>query len=231
MQQKLTKRLVDSLSAAPKDTFIWDLEVKGFGLKITPKGRKVYIVQKRLEGHLRRFTIGQHGAPWAPETARLEANKILQSLAAGKDPLEAKRKAKNDLTIAELCDLYMKEGCGTKKSSTISTDHGRIERHIKPLLGKKKLNRLTRTDLERFLVDIANGKTRIDVKNGKRSRSIVRGGKGTASRTLGFSVQFCNSLLIGALERIILAEASNATRAKRMNASSLARNCLTWAAS
>ncbi|MGI9357261.1 MAG: tyrosine-type recombinase/integrase [Rhizobiaceae bacterium] len=186
MQQKLTKRLVDSLSAAPKDNFLWDLDISGFGLKITPRGRKVYIVQKRLNGRLRRFTIGQHGAPWTPDTARVEANRILVCLSAGIDPGEERRKAEADLTIAELCDLYTKEGCGTKKASTLATDRGRIERHIKPLLGKKKLGQLTRGDLERFLADVANGKTAADVKNGKQSRSIVRGGKGTASRTLGF---------------------------------------------
>jgi integrase len=186
MQQKLTKRLIDSLSAAPKDNFLWDLDVTGFGLKITPKGRKVYIVQKRLNGRLRRFTIGQHGAPWTPDIARAEANRILVSISSGVDPNEEKRKAEADLTIAELCYLYVKEGCGTKKASTLATDRGRIERHIKPLLGNMKLGQLTRGDLERFLVDVAEGKTAIDEKNGKRSRSIVRGGKGTASRTLGF---------------------------------------------
>ncbi len=186
MQQKLTKRLVDSLSAAPKDNFLWDLDVTGFGLKITPKGRKVYIVQKRLNGHLRRFTIGQHGAPWTPDTARVEANKILVTLSSGIDPSEEKRKTQADLTVAELCDHYTYEGCSTKKASTLATDRGRIDRHIKPLLGRMKLSQLTRGDLERFLADVANGKTAVDVKNGKRSRSIVRGGKGTASRTLGF---------------------------------------------
>ena len=185
MQQKLTKRLVDSLTAAPKDNFLWDLDVTGFGLKITPKGRKVYIVQKRLNGRLRRFTIGQHGAPWAPDIARAEANRILACISAGVDPSEEKRKAEADLTIAELCELYVKEGCGTKKGSTLATDRGRIERHIKPLIGNVRLGELTRGDLERFLVDVAEGKTAIDEKNGKRSRSIVRGGKGTASRTLG----------------------------------------------
>ncbi len=99
MQQKLTKRLVDSLSAAPKDSFLWDLDVKGFGLKITPRGRKIYIVQKRLNGHLRRFTIGQHGAPWTPDSARVAANKILATLFSGVDPSGEKRKAQADLTV------------------------------------------------------------------------------------------------------------------------------------
>ena len=73
----------------------------------------------------------------------------------------------------------------TKKASTIITDKGRIERHIKPLLGKKKVSDVTRADIKRFMQDVANGKTATDVKTGLRGRAIVRGGKGTASRTVG----------------------------------------------
>ena len=185
MQEKLTKRLVDSLSATPKDTFLWDTEVKGFGLKITPKGRKVYVVQKRLNGHLRRFTIGTHGSPWTPELARADAGRILNSLASGVDPEAEKKKAKADITIAELCDIYMREGTAAKKASTLAVDKGRIERHVKPLLGKVKLNELTRGQLERFQIDVASGKTAMNKKGGFRSRSIVRGGSGTATRTMG----------------------------------------------
>jgi hypothetical protein len=44
--------------------------------------------------------------------------------------------------VAALCDLYLAEGCETKKPSTLATDHGRIERHIKPLLGAKRISEL-----------------------------------------------------------------------------------------
>jgi hypothetical protein len=186
MRQKLTKRLVDSLSAAPKDNFLWDLDFTGFDLKITPKGRKAYIVQKRLNGRLCRFTIGQHGASWTPDIARVEANRILVRICSGVDPNVEKQRAEANLTIAELCDLYVRERCSTKKASTLATDRGCIERHIKPLLGNVWLGELTRGDLERFRAGVAEGKTAIDEKNGKRSQSIVRGGKGTASSTLGF---------------------------------------------
>lgn len=69
--------------------------------------------------------------------------------------------------------------------STISTDRGRIERHIKPLLGRKCASEVTRADVQRFLRDVAEGKTKADIKIGTRGRAIVEGGRGTATRTVG----------------------------------------------
>lgn len=87
--------------------------------------------------------------------------------------------------MAELCEQYLLHGCGTKKASTLATDRGRIERHIKPLMGRRKVQEVTRADVKKFLQDIARGKTAADIKTGKRGRAIVRGGQGTATRTVG----------------------------------------------
>ena len=84
-----------------------------------------------------------------------------------------------------MCDLYLADGCATKKESTLATDRGRIERHIKPLLGRKRVKDVTRNDVARFLRDVAAGKTAADIKTRKHGRAIVRGGKGTATRTVG----------------------------------------------
>jgi integrase len=90
------------------------------------------------------------------------------------------------MTVAELCDLYLAEGCSTKKPATIATDRGRITRHIKPLLGDRLVRELKRADVERFMIDVANGKTATVVKTCPRGKAVVRGGKGTAARTVGF---------------------------------------------
>jgi len=104
-----------------------------------------------------------------------------------------------NMTVAELCDLYLAEGCSTKKQSTIATDRGRIKRHIKPLLGDRLVGELKRADVERFMMDVANGKTATIEKTGPRGRSVVRGGKGAASRTVGF----LGAILAFAVEREI----------------------------
>lgn len=185
MQAKITKRSVDAAKAGDRDTFLWDNEIKGFGLKVTPKGKKVYILQYRLHGALRRFTIGTHGSPWTPDKARDEALRLMGQVKAGKDPSGLKQEEKSAKTVSQLCDLYLKEGCGTKSTSTIATDKGRIKRHIKPLLGRKRVKDVTPNDIKRMMNDIASGKTATDEKTGKHGRALVTGGKGTASRTVG----------------------------------------------
>jgi hypothetical protein len=93
---------------------------------------------------------------------------------------------KKRLSVAELCDRYLQYGCGTKKASTLATDRGRAERHIRPLLGRKKVQDVTRVDIKNFLQDVAHGRTAADIRTGKPGgRAIVRGGKGTATRTVG----------------------------------------------
>lgn len=204
MPQKLSKAIVDR--AQPKDTdyFIWDSDLKGFGLKIAKGGRKSYVCKYRVgsgrTAPTRRFTIGAHGSPWTVDQARGEARKILGHAANGEDPAKEKQDAKKQITVSDLCDLYLQQGVGTKKASTLATDKGRIERHIKPLLGKRKVPDVTRADIKRFLQDVANGKTAKDVKTGLRGRAIVRGGKGAATRTVGllggiFSFAFDSGLI------------------------------------
>ena len=185
MKAKITKRAVDAAKAGERDSFLWDSEIKGFGLKVTPKGRKVYVLQYRQHRALRRYTIGTHGSPWTAEEARDEALRLLGQVKDGKDPSSAKQAEKDAITVSKLCDLYLKEGNGTKKASTIATDEGRIERHIKPLLGRKRVKDVTANDIKKFMHDVANGKTAADVKTKPRGRARVSGGKGTATRTVG----------------------------------------------
>src|SRR5688572_10448555 len=78
---RLTKRTVDGALAADRDWFLWDKDLAGFGLKISPAGRRTYVCQYRLGGGRRgatkRFTIGVHGSPWTADQARAEAKRIL----------------------------------------------------------------------------------------------------------------------------------------------------------
>lgn len=186
---KITKQEVDKITSNGKEQLFWDNTLKGFGLKVTATGGKSYVVQYRTAGGRRsqtkRITIGKHGSPWTAETARTEAKRILGLVAQGEDPSAKEREARQMLTVSELCDLYLKEGTGTKKPSTLATDRGRIARHIKPLVGKLRVNEVTPADIRRFMTSVADGTTAADVKTKLRGRAIVKGGKGTASRTLG----------------------------------------------
>jgi integrase len=99
------------------------------------------------------------------------------------------------LTVKELCDRYieaadrgliMGKGGRPKKASTLYVDRGRIARHIVPLLGSKRVRDVGQADINRFIRDVASGKTATVEKTAKkRGKAIVEGGKGTAARTAG----------------------------------------------
>lgn len=185
MKAKITKRAVDAAEPSDRDVFIWDTETRGFGLKVTPAGRRVYLVQGRVRGRIVRYTIGEHGSPWTPDKAREKALTVLGEMASGKNPNAAKKKDREGITVSELADIYVKEGCARKKASTLAVESGLIERHIKPLLGARRVDELHRGDLERFAGMVANGRTATNEKTAKkRGRAVVRGGKGTANRTM-----------------------------------------------
>lgn len=186
---KLTKRSIDALDPVDRLTFFFDVDLKGFGLKVMPTGVKTFVVEYRSgaggrSSPKRRLTLGRFGALTAEEAREL-AKGVLGRVHAGHDPAIDKAKARKEPTLNDVCDLYLAEGCETKKASTLATDKGRIERHIKPLLGGKRISAITRQDVEKFMRDVATGKTAADVKTKLHGRAIVEGGKGTATRTVG----------------------------------------------
>lgn len=174
---------------------IWDTSLSGFGARRQNSNAVSYVLYYRTkEGRQRWFTIGRHGAPWTPEAAREEAKRLLGEVAYNGDPAADKRAKRNARTVTELCDAYIVDAKAgrvltrhkrPKKSSTLSIDGGRIERHIKPLLGRRSVASVTREDVETLLHDIAAGKTAAKVKTKGRGLARVTGGKGAANRVVG----------------------------------------------
>jgi len=191
---KLTKRTVDNTEIRTSDYVLWDDELPGFGLRVFASGKRSYVVQYRASGRSRRFTIGLHGV-WTPEEARREAKVLLGQVARGGNPAEERKLDREAITVKELCTRYLEDLRNglvlgkrgrPKKATTISTDVGRIERHIVPLLGNRRVRDLAKSDITQAMKDIMAGKTRANVKTDKlRGRAIVRGGAGTAARTIG----------------------------------------------
>lgn len=187
--ERITKRLVDASQPGVRLYRVWDAELKGFGLKVTPAGAKTYIASYRAGtgrgAPQREFTLGRHGV-LTPEQARELARKVLSEARLGGDPQGERKRLRGERTVAQLCDLYLEEGASGKKATTLTTDRYRIEAHIKPLLGKRLLSSVTAGDVERFMRDVAAGKTAVKRERvGPRAFTQPRGGKGTASRTVG----------------------------------------------
>lgn len=181
---KLTKRVVDGLKPADKPYVAWCGTLAGFGLSVRPSGVMSFIAQYDFGGRAgstRRATIGRLG-DWSPDQARKEAEDILRDAKRGIDHVEAKAKKKAELTVAELCDEYLREGCEHKKPSTIAMDKGRIERHVKThRIAKMKISDVRDHDIERLLKEIAKPKL---VKRVNSEKLLEIGGKGTATRTI-----------------------------------------------
>jgi integrase len=191
---KLTKRTVGAADIREADYFIWDNDLPGFGLRVLASGKRSYLIQYRAAGRTRRYTIGLHGV-WTPETARQEAKAQFGRVARGDNPAEERQLDHKAITVKELCALYVADlnaglilgkGGRPKKTTTIGTDTGRIDRHIIPLIGTRRVKDLSNADINRVLKDIMAGKTRVSVKTKNlRGKAIVRGGAGTAARTVG----------------------------------------------
>jgi integrase len=174
---------------------VWDASVAGFGARRQRGSAVSYMLIYRAEGGRQRwFTIGRHGSPWTPDTAREEARRLLGDVARGHDPAAAKKDGRNALTVSELCHAYISDAEKgrvltrrrlAKKASTLAFDKGRIERHIEPLLGRLVVSAVTQGDIERFMHDVADGKTAAKIKTRPYGLANVRGGKATAARTVG----------------------------------------------
>jgi integrase len=192
---KLTKREIDTVACDPmRDVYVWDSEIAGFGLRVKPSGVRSFIIQYRnSSGVSRRITLGKLGV-LTPDQARKLAKDALAEVTKGGDPAEKRSEDRRAITVRQLCSTYLdaaekrlilgKKG-RPKKPSTLYVDRGRIERHILPLLGRRLVPDLKTPDIVRFMRDIAAGKTADDIKTGFRGRAIIKGGSGTAARTVG----------------------------------------------
>jgi integrase len=101
------------------------------------------------------------------------------SVLHGADPLGVKQEKRNAATVNDIFDAYS-PNFNDKAEVTKAVDRGRIERHLRPLLGRKHAHLVTEGDVKHALAAIRDGKTAVDVKTRKRGRARVRGGEGAA---------------------------------------------------
>jgi integrase len=150
---KILKSAVDKAHPSLKDTYIWDDDLKGFGLKTTPKGKKVYLVQYRIggrKGRTRRITIGAHGTVTA-EQARWEAKRLLGEVASGRDPASFRDQVRAESTIGTLLDQFRNEHIATKLKPKSAEEYCRnIRLYIVPAFGDRLISSVQRSDVLRL---------------------------------------------------------------------------------
>jgi integrase len=163
MRDKITKRSVDALKPRMNgaEAMLWDTEVKGFGCRVQRGGSKSYIVHYRVgsgrSAPLRKLTIGKHGAPWTPETARKEARRLLGTVEGGADPAADKIARKEAPTIADLAERFLAEHAEAKRKASTAVEYRRLlDRIILPALGKRKVTDIARRDVGKLHHGVRN---------------------------------------------------------------------------
>jgi len=108
-----TKEVVEHLPIPVQgQALYWDRGLKGFGVRVSSTGKRVYVAQGRPNGVSRRVTIGEHGMDafnvrWTVQNARKRAGELLRDMDSDVDPKETARvaAAKRERDKAELTTL------------------------------------------------------------------------------------------------------------------------------
>ena len=152
---RLTKSAIDALAIPDREIVHWDQALPGFGLKVTPKARKVFIVLYRAGGggsRLRKYTIGPYGRITL-HNARIEAQKVLAARLEGRDPatekLEARRRLTAD-TVAEVVALYGKLHLVQRRSGHEVLRI--LQRDLVERLGSRSVHAISKRDI----IDVVN---------------------------------------------------------------------------
>ncbi|WP_114184067.1 tyrosine-type recombinase/integrase [Microvirga aerophila] len=154
---KLTKSTIDPLPASAKEVIWWDTELKGFGLKVTPAGRKVFLVQYRPAGdrrNPRKYTIGEYGQV-TPYQARVEAQRVLAERAAGRDPQADKQATKRRIASEQVEDLVTEFLARHAAQNRTAGETARIfRREVLPFWGSRTLGEIRKRDVVALLDNV-----------------------------------------------------------------------------
>ena len=145
--KRVTKAVVDRLGVSG---VVWDADVRGFGVRRQQRDPS-YILKVRVGTRQRFLTIGRHGAPWTPQTARKEARRLLGQIASGRDPADVRAALRGAPNFREFADRYLSEHVlVSKKPRSAVEDRRNLERHILPTLGRRLVLEISSADVAKL---------------------------------------------------------------------------------
>lgn len=149
---RVTTGAVKSLTPAANDVFLWDDVRAGFGVKCTPAGKKVFILQYRMGGRgskTQRYTIGAWG-PWTVDKAEKEASRLLLLIDQGINPASEKKERKRqsiDLVFEKIAAEYLERRVKPSTPKSYEFTESILRLHITPALKGKALPAITKAEL------------------------------------------------------------------------------------
>lgn len=144
---KLTKRFVESLQPRAESYFVWDSEVKGFGIRVMPSGNRTYQIQYRKGGRTRRASLGRHGNITA-DHARSLAKTALGQVASGLNPIEEISSLRRAPRVDALCDRFYEVHAVERCKPSTQLEYRRaLDKFIKPAIGSFKVVDVERRDI------------------------------------------------------------------------------------
>jgi len=201
---KISKRTVEAipLPSPGKREHLWDETLKGFGVMVTDKGVRSYLVQYRIGGRgnpTRRVTIGKHGSPWTADKARDRAAELLEQVRRKIDPFDAAQQQVADAKLAKdeaekaravasslafgmIADRYIQKGTFSKKTGerikTWKQYEAIVDNDLRPKFGSTALTAISAADISELLDEL-----------GERAPTAARMGYVVLSNIFNFAVE------------------------------------------
>lgn len=147
---RISNRTVTAFQDGGFTGFFFDTDLKGFGLRAATPGSVSYVLQYRMGGReskSQRYTIGRHGSPWTPTTARTEAERLMLLIAQGIDPIEADKQRRRDAVDLAFSNYADKFANACKGAGWTRLVEQSLRLHVKPVLKAKALPTITRVDV------------------------------------------------------------------------------------
>ncbi len=153
--KRLTDRFLKNLKTEKKQEDFWDETFSGtFGVRVTDRGSKTFVVRYRFGGRRRRFKLGRYPALTLAK-ARKKALDLMGEANGGEDPAEKYRQEKNASTFEELAQSYLDlHARPHKKPASIKEDTRILNTYLLPAWGRRKFQSITRSDVIRLLDEI-----------------------------------------------------------------------------
>lgn len=152
---KITKTYLKNLEKPATEQWIWDDSLPGFGLRVWPSGRAVYVLRYRTAGGTQRKLTINDARVMDPDDARDEARRLLVVIRDGKDPQKARSEARQAHTVQDLRDAYIEHQKVKVKPATLALNKRLWRIHLIPAFGSTKVPELTLEQVERWFQKMA----------------------------------------------------------------------------